>query len=171
MKISAKNLFARYYNWIYGELPNDVCSFFWGSVLAIGLFPILALGRIWMDNSFGNILGLGLFHYIGYGILLITGVDPYGEIFMGIKNVEYFHQVFDMNPSNLEIFLYMPLTGLLILLCIGLTAGSIILGIYGLFSFTLGTVSVTISGAELIRNTKDVVGAIRRKHCTKIIWK
>src|SRR5690349_972462 len=74
MKISKQNWFARYYNWLNGELPNDICSFFWGSVLIIGLFPMLVPGRLVVNyRSKSDYFGISFFLWMAYLMLLVVG--------------------------------------------------------------------------------------------------
>src|SRR5688572_15185823 len=76
MELNEKNLFARYYNWIYDSFPNDVCTFFWGTLLAILISPILIPGRLcksWEDG-FGGILGKGLACWFAFAVCVVFGL-------------------------------------------------------------------------------------------------
>ena len=175
MEINKNNLFARYYQWIYGNLPKDVCSFFWGSVLAIGLFPILVIGRL-LNNSywpkFGETLGFGLLFYFIYGIATLLGLLLYADIILDLQGESFsFSEHYPLLGLSWYGLLFgMPLVaigviiGVLLIVAIPLSIGWLICK---LFNVTVSTASST----TLAQNTKDWVGAIKGKHCTKINWK
>lgn len=144
MNISSNNIFAQYYKWINGELPNDLCSFFWGTLVNIALLPIVVVGQlISKEKGFSNSFGIGIFTWLIYflafsiGLLILNsfGYEPIG--FAG----------------NL---LLLPLIGAV---AIGTVIGLIVLFVYG-----------GVKGAES-STVQDTVATIRGKYCTKITWK
>ena len=150
-----KNWFARYYNWIYNGFPNDVCTFFWGTLFAILCSLLFIPGRLsyfgkpeW-DYSGENSLGRGFVIIIVYFLALMGGV------------------------SVMYKFGYEPL---------GLLGNWILAPIIGLITFILFIVIIVgpiVGGVYYIENRKksystpgkDWWGAIRGKYCTKITWK
>ena len=155
MNIKKSNLFASYNNWIYGEYPKDVCSFFWGSLFAIGLFFFIVPGRlVSSDKNAGKHLGYGILLWIAYLFLVLIGngvIMKFGYEFVG------FWGIFGL--------------GLL------LGAGVVAVGFGGLFlvvgvpMYIQQQVSESNSYNSITTKTKDWVGAIRGKYCVKISWK
>jgi hypothetical protein len=166
MKLNSKNIFARYYRWIYGDLPNDLCGFFWGLVFAIGLSVFVVPGRLFhsKDNTgAGSCLGAGVFFYIVYLASMGLGVRLYAW-FSGIAEEGELYSQFLQSLDALQFLVYMPLIGAVtIALCIGV----IYLTIISIIKLS----DKDFDKPKLIQNTSDWVGAIRKKHCTKINWK
>ncbi len=78
MNIKKSNLFARYYNWFYGAYPNDLCSFFWGTLFIV-LFPIISIpGKViapftdFGESTFSKVLS-GVLFWIGYVAMIAVG--------------------------------------------------------------------------------------------------
>ena len=173
MNLSKNNLFARYYQWIYGNLPNDICSFFWGSVLAIGLLPIVAVGRLFHDRwelHFGKVLGAGLLFWIVYSVATLLGLIWYANFVLDLGDKGF--QFSDYHLLNLPWYglaFGMPLVFIgIVLACLLIVAVPV--GIIYLICRVFG---VGVSAAQrtvVAQNTADFVGAIRRKHCVKINW-
>lgn len=173
MKLNKNNLFARYYEWIYGNLPNDVCSFFWGSVLAIGLFPILVTGRLLCGSyyEFGKVLGAGLLAWFIYSATVFLGLIMYAGFILdldekGFSFSEHYH-LLGLSWYGLLFGMPLVLIGVVVggFLVVATPLGIIWL-IFKLFKVTVSTTPATV----VIQNTKDVVGAVRGKYCTKITW-
>ena len=152
MEINKNNLFARYYQWIYGELPNDVCSFFWGSLFAIGVFFLLVPGRLIIgkiddDRPVVGQFFLGLISWLVYALAIALGSN-----IVGLFGYEFIN-----------------LWGYLVF---GAFIGAVVIG--GSFFIGVGAVYVSIEKlpeTTVAQNTKDWVGAIRKKHCVIIKWK
>lgn len=164
MKLNSKNIFARYYNWIYGELPNDVCSFFWGSLFIILAFPFVVMGRLIFhnrhDTSFGSCFGSGLLVWLLYGTSLGVGIKVQSW-YLGIGNDAYTQ--FVMSRTAAQFLLVAPLIGATIL---ALITGTVVLVVYGIIKLSSSDTRKPV----ILQNTQDFIGAIRRKHCTKIDW-
>ena len=156
MKLSKSNLFARYYNWIYETLPNDICSLFWGSVFAIGLSVFIVPGQLVTPSNkgVGTKLGNGILLWLAYLFLVMVGngiISKFGYQFVGFWG----------------IFGLAALFGALIIgLSIGIPVAFVIGGIV-----THEKVTETQAYDSIKERTSDFVGAIRQKHCTKINWK
>src|SRR5688572_30790810 len=152
MNLNKKNLFARYYNWIYENYPNDICSFFWSSIWIILLFPFFVIGRLsyfgktgW-DYSADHSLGRGFAFWIAYFLMLLVG--------QGIMSK------FGYNPVGFSgFFLLAPIIGIVIM--------SVFAGVF---------IGITAGGVYLYENRKDKprktpvrdwIGAIRGKYCTR----
>src|SRR5687767_78930 len=95
MTINKNNWFAMYYNWVFGNYPHDICSFFWGSVMIILLAPFLIPGKLVMlmdhnnedDYSYGLQTMLGGFLWLVYAIISGVGIivlDAFGYEFLNI---------------------------------------------------------------------------------------
>jgi len=148
MEINKNNLFARYYQWIYGNLPNDICTLFWGSLLIIGLFFLFVPGRLLLGRKAEVIsqFGVGMYFWLGYGTACLVGmivVDAFGYQFINLWGY----------------------------LLLGALIGG---GVLALIALALvGTVYVSVKKlpeTTVAQNTKDWIGAIKRNHCTKINW-
>lgn len=164
MKLNSKNIFARYYNWIYGELPNDVCSFFWGSLFIVLAFPFVVTGRLLFhdkyDTSFGSCFCGGLFVWFLYGASLGVGIRFQGW-YLELENDAY--SQFVMSRTAVQFFLVAPLIGATIL---ALIVGTVVLVVYGIIKLSSSDTRKPV----ILQNTQDFIGAIRKKHCTKIDW-
>jgi hypothetical protein len=175
MNINKNNLFARYYRWIYGNLPIDLCSFFWGSVLAIGLFPILIVGRLSYRSynySFEKGIGFGLFFWGVYAFITLSGLLMYADYMLdlGDRGFSFSKHYHLLNLSWYGLLFGMPLVTVWVASTCALVVGvpcCIVYLILKLFKVVGSTSPATV----VIQNTRDVVGAIRGKYCTKINWK
>ena len=157
MELNKNNLFARYYNWIYDGLPNDICSFFWGSMFIILLFPFFAVGRLSYFGKTGwyysadHSLGRGFIFWLVYFLTILVGgamMSEFGYIPIGFSG----------------FFLLAPIIGALtVALFLGVIGGS------------LGGVAYFIEKRRKNQYRpspiKNWIGAIRGKYCTKITWK
>ncbi len=170
MILNKNNWFAMYYNWIYGNYPNDVCSFFWGALFALLFAPFIVPGKLILSfhpgynspwNDIKNawvlqmlvavatffvfyliaLLGNGMLNIFGYEFLYLWSV-VFGGLLIGLLML--------VNIAIVIILLYL----------IGK-------GIVRLFQKT----GEVIPETHIIDNTKDFIGAIRGKYCTKITWK
>jgi uncharacterized integral membrane protein len=166
MNLSSKNLFARYYNWIYGELPNDLCSFFWGTLFASGLFLFYVPGRICNPKGTSRFwAGLGV--WAAYFFLVYVGIHLLVVVWYDIPKEEF--NDFLLSLSGWQVFLIAPLVSAIMFATV---IGSFV-------GFVVGFIKVEeyyrekseTNSPTLIQNTKDIVGAIRGKYCTKINWK
>lgn len=163
MKLNSKNIFARYYNWIYGELPNDVCSFFWGSLFIVLAFPFVVPGRLLhSEHETGGVscAAAGGVVYLWYFLCVGLGLEIYSR-YLGVDKEVY--DQFVLSLSGLQFFVFMPILGAM--LCV-IAIGAMYLIITGLFKLMTSKVKKPI----VLQNTSDFIGAIRRKHCTKIDW-
>lgn len=150
MKINKNNLFARYYQWIYGSLPNDVCSFFWGSLFALGLFFLLVPGRLIVSGSYDKSVVqqffLGFFSWLVYGVCISVGIALVGAF--GYE--------------------FINLWGYLLL---GALIGAAVIATVGFAIAVTVYVSVEkLPETTVVQNTKVFIGAVKRDHCTKINW-
>lgn len=157
MTLSKNNWFARYYNWIYGNYPKDVCSFFWGSLYALVVFFFVVPGRLALNEDDRH--------------------SPVAQFFTGLALVIMTLVVIAAGNGILDKFGYqfINLWGVIFGgLAIGLILCAAIVGIFYLIYLIvagLGKTSRVVSEASFVQNTSDFVGAIRRKHCTKITMK
>lgn len=170
MRINKNNLFARYYEWIYGSLPDDLCSFFWGTLYALGLSPILVVGRLWLERWGVNVwkcLGAGILTWLAYGFVITMGLVMYAQYILDLEDGFSFREHYHLlNLTWYGLLLGMPLVFIgALLVCIAIVAipVSLIWLICKLFKVTVST--------TLAQNTKDLVGSIRGKYCTRINWK
>jgi hypothetical protein len=171
MQLNSKNLIALYYRWIYAKLPNDICSYFWGTVLILLISPIVIPGRIFQFIDYGE--GLkdniknGLKVYLVYLGLLAVGAIVYQELKWA-------------RPDDIiELFILLPLSGLGAILSIAILGALVLLICVG-----VGWAIKKISEKREDYEESEIegippdpskislwVGAIRKKHCTKITWK
>jgi hypothetical protein len=158
MNLSRKNLLARYFRWLKGDLPQDLCTFFWGSVFNILLFPLVVPGKIWGDFvdteiTIGRNFWNGLAFWIVYLVAAAIGLGVMRE--------------FGYEPINAYgVLLLLPLIGVgvavLVIACFILIVG--------------GGVELSErykarrSDAPKESSLKLWIGAIRKKYCTKITW-
>lgn len=159
MTLNKNNYFAKYYNWVYGYYPQDVCSFFWGSILGIGLGVFMTPTKLIAflfdpDYDFNkrDVVVYSLSGLVFY--LLSTLVILTGSLVLGIFGYEFTYW------WSL-IFGGFFLGGLLII--------SIILAGWGIVSLFKRT-KTKLPETHLIDNTVDFIAAIRGKYCTKITW-
>lgn len=169
MKLNSRNIFAIYYKWIYDRLPNDICTFFWGTLFSV-LFSILTIpGRMvkFIDRD-TNIYLRGIYFWIGYLLFFALG-NVFCRPYFGNQ----------ISPEDLKFFgpwllLIIPAVGFI---AIGLLVG-IIIGIILLI------ISIKERRENKIRaqypmgeyqpmkaRSENFIAAIKRKHCTKIEWK
>lgn len=151
MTLNKNNWFAIYYNWIYGNYPKDICSFFWGTLFAIGVFFLLIPGKLLAPNGDkNNVVAqffLGIVAWLCYALTVVIGtlvIDAFGYEFIN-------------------------LWGFLLL---GALIGALVIAV--LLALFIGTIYFTVEKlpeTSAVQNTQDFVGAIRQKHCTKITWK
>ena len=158
MTLNKNNWFAIYYNWIYLSYPKDVCSFFWGSVIAILLGP-----------------------FVIPGLLLAIANDDYslrrstiGQTVIGIVIYLMLFLIAGLGNAVLSIFGYEFIyLWSIILGGIGLGILFLLFGIaigYSIFLLIRKSVGA-VPQTHIIDNTIDFVAAIKGKYCTKITWK
>lgn len=162
MKLSTKNIFAKYYKWLHGKLPNDVCSFFWGILLpSLGCLFYIP-GRLIEganDNS-SNKMKSGIMSY-----LFIIGFICFGSLFYSKEQMMSFNSIW-------ILLLILFGTGLGLVVCI-IASIAVVALLYKWndnrkYKLRLSKPQQpTISRSE---NIKIWIGAIRKKHCTKIEW-
>lgn len=155
MKLNSKNIFAKYYNWIYNELPNDVCSFFWGTIFAIIFSVFLVIGRLLSDpyEGIGDKFGKGVVFWVA--VLSVIGT---GSIFWPKETLLSIH----------------VLVKLLIFLVSGGVVWSLFLGVIGLGVYLndIRKEKLRASGNQTAwEKSTEFLGAVRGKYCTKIEWK
>lgn len=158
MTLNKNNWFAIYYNWIYLSYPKDVCSFFWGSVIAILLGPFIILGLLTAIASDDYILRRSIIGQTMMGIViyimlfLIAGL---GNFVLSVFGYEF-------------IYLWSIILGGIGLGILSLLFGvAIMRGIFLLIRKSVGAVPQT----HIIDNTVDFVAAVKGKYCTPIKWK
>lgn len=156
MTLNKNNYFARYYNWIYYDYPNDLCSFFWGSVLSILLVPLIATGTFIARSTeeYSSYFERCLLAFVLYGYLTLSCY--LGNSLFAITGYEF-------------IYWWSILLG-------GLLIGNVfILGIaYLTYLWSKKPVKIYHQPSKFenfIDDVKDWIGAIRGKYCTKITWK
>ena len=159
MKLKETNWLGRYYNWIYSEYTNDLCTFFWGTLLALLFAFILIPGRLLRNeyddtsDTYSKGLVCWLVCWGVFAIVVLTGSIPY--------NKEYFNS---LNPF-IALFLLLG-TGILIW-------GTIVGGCWGIVYIVERRREKNYYKEykpSLLSKTSDVIGAIRGKYCTKIDW-
>jgi hypothetical protein len=175
MTLNKKNWIAMYYNWIHGNYPKDVCTFFWGSLIAIILSPIISMGRILLNNDFGrNIVFLQAMIGSISSILLMIVCALGNTIMEKMMGYEFIY----MWTKIIGGFF----VGLFSLIIIGGMMAGIFFGI----GWMRGKVqeikynkwqeeNIKVSSGRprkptFMENTKSLIGAIRGKYCTKITW-
>lgn len=108
MNISEKNVLARFYKWSYGELPQDFCTLFWGSLLSLVLLPFHAPlywfrpGTIWGRALVGFTLELSLFMFLRNLIkdaVVFIQIIAVASVFVGLIMLVYIYVEWD----NLKI--------------------------------------------------------------------
>lgn len=166
MKLSSKNIFARYYKWIYSELPQDICTFFWGTIAIIITFMVVVPGRLVNFNEYRpeywDNFKTGCFTYLVYLISMVFGVQ-----ILGYEKGDPI--------QNMDLFLWGPLAFL-----------GIAVSIIGLVVLTGWVIHMIMERQRQKRRENNPyvphqeegpsktslwIGAIRKKHCTKIEWK
>lgn len=156
MILNKNNYFARYYNWIYGDYPKDICSFFWGSVLAILLAPLILPGKkltSLSDKYDENLHSWGLQSVVGLLIYLFI------LLFASIGNA-----LLDAFGYEFIYWWSIVLGGF----SLGILAVALIVGIStGIVWFF----SKKAPETHLVSNTVDLIAAIKGKYCTRITWK
>lgn len=159
MNISEKNLFAIYYKWIYGKLPYDLCSFFWGTLFAVLLAPFYVVGRL--VNLEGSArFWPGVLAWFVYFVLLFIGVNLL-QGWYGVKKGEEIE--FCLSLSWYTVWIIAPILGSLLIV--------LVFGFIGLVAYCVETIKDRReSRIPRSSNTKDFIGAIRRKYCVKIKW-
>jgi len=158
MNLNKNNWFARYYNWMHGNFPNDVCTFFWRSLFAILLAPIVVPGRIVVGRQE---LFIGKF-VIGIILWLFSVIiTKVGQVLIG----DYSQ---DLNVF-VKFILYFSTGLLLVSIFIG-----VCIGIYFLckkIKDKRDEKPYNPDYKSFAEKTGDFIGAIRGKYCTKITWK
>lgn len=156
MNLSTKNIFARYYKWVYGELPNDLCSFFWGTLFAVVTGVFIIPGRLWTGRyaSTAEKFLMGIIAWFIYFLLISAGVFVVDEL--GLRLDTFW-----------GIFIVSPLVGALGVL--------IIIAVGGGLGYSIYQVSNAPNKSEKIgsavQTIKDLWASIKGKYCTKINWK
>lgn len=157
MTLDSNNYFGRYYNWIYGYYPKDVCSFFWGSLLAIILTPLLLPGKFLVratgDDEHTNSWVLQTFT----GVLIWL----FSVLFSLIGNAI-------LNLFDYEFIYWWSISfgGFLL----GIGSIGILVALMYLIGRLLHKTTSSLPKTYIMDNTKDFIGAIRGKYCTKITW-
>lgn len=148
MNLSTKNIFARYYKWVYGELPNDLCSFFWGTLFAVVAGVFIIPGRLWTGRytSTAEKFFMGILAWVIYLALICAGVGVLDEL--GLRLDTFW-----------GIFIVSPLVGVLIIMAV---IGGLMYSICQVSSEKIG---------NAVQTTKDLWASIKGKYCTKINWK
>lgn len=168
MTLSRNNWFARYYLITNDYLPDDLCSFFWGTFFSVMLAPFTLVGGIsarltdW-SRSTHKCFWYGILTYLFYAILVLTGASLYSSWFLGLDKIteEFWGLV-----TNLQIYLWFPLLALVVVtLGFGAFAAVVVSIIY------ISERDVRLPEIKVFRNTRDLVGAIKGKYCTPIKWK
>lgn len=157
MTLSKNNWFAIYYSWIYGEYPNDVCSFFWGTLLLVLLAPFVIVGKLIaivsndsdIENSRVTMIIIGAFIW-----LILAVITALGNVVLSLLGYEFV-------GGWATIFGGFGL-GVLFLL-------NIFIILYLIFLLVRATGN--ISKPIVVDNTVDFIAAVRGKYCTKITWK
>jgi hypothetical protein len=175
MELSKNNIFVRYYNWIYNKYPNDICSFFWGSLFIILTAPFISLGTFIDRKSDPKSYKYDYPEYIAV------------RIFYGMIIPLFLYILIETGNGILELFKYEFTHWLSIVfggLFLGILAFSTVIGIfYGLY--VLISLSLIYrrdrmhkvvfekkqKGPTFMDNFKSFVAAIRGKYCSKIIIK
>lgn len=159
MTLTKNNYLARYYNYVYGIYPNDICSFFWGGLLAIILSPLLLYGKLFVYH----IAGEKSFRY-SYVYLSIMGLVFY---LLTVTSIMAGNSILEEWFGYEFIYWWSQIFGGLIL---GLLA--IVLALVGIVSIVgLLIYSERVRSPKFVQDSKDVVAAIRGKYCVKINWK
>jgi len=143
-------LLGRYYNWIYSEYPNDLCTFFWGTLLALLFAFILIPGRL-LRNEYDDTSDTYSKGLVCWGVFAI--------VYHITKNTSIL-----LNPF-IALFLLLG-TGILIW-------GTIVGGCWGIVYIVERRREKNYYKEykpSLLSKTSDVIGAIRGKYCTKIDW-
>lgn len=154
------NIFAKYYKWIYNNLPNDSCSFFWGSLLIITLSPIFILGRL-ICNKYNDEtpkrFAVGLLIWVTTFYMILVGILP----IILIMGKEYL--------QSLNIFIIILLSFLSGVITLGILGGIV----WGSYYLNERRVEHSYSSNEpsYVEKISDWIGTIRGKYCTKINWK
>jgi hypothetical protein len=159
MKLSSKNLLAKYYSWIYGELPKDLCSFFWGSLFAIVFILIYIPGRIFNHDGASRFWA-GLGSWLVYFAMLSVGCRIFTS-WHGVKEEDTL--AFMTHLPWFMIWVVMPLITALIV-------SLFVLVLVGFVGCVMKIEEIDKPNIAIIQNTKDWIGAIRGKYCTKIEW-
>lgn len=182
MELNKKNWLGMYYNLVYGDYPNDVCSFFWGTLLIVLLSPIMSIGgfmnksasySMWSDkteNFFKSLLW-GIVIYALYGMLLSMGASIYGS-YIGMSET-HFTELYNL-IGGLKFFLLIPLLGigmlLIVALSIAIIAG-ICAGVKWIYDKIVEKKEESNVKVPYAQNVGDFVGAVKGKYCCRIIWK
>lgn len=157
MTLSIKNPLVQYYNWMYNELPNDICSFFWGTILSVIFFVLYIPGRLLPIKPMEKLIVLkGIIFWFLATFLTMIGWSV---------TIEAMNNLFFL----MDIWKYF-------LIGLGIMAGAI--GVFLLaFSIAFGTVYGiyytynVVKGARPTTVMRDTWNAIRGKYCTKIYYK
>lgn len=171
MNLNKNNLFARYYNWIYRHYPDDICSFFWGTVLIVVLCPFFIPGKLFFstNDSLGDIIAKSVAFWVTLLVCMVFGLIPYGgslkEWFMTLPNI-----------VQITLLIVTGAVEIALVVCIGV-------GIYYIAEYRreskrqryLRLMEETNYQYEepptMGEKVGNFIGAIRGKYCTKITWK
>lgn len=158
MTISSSNYIARYYKWIYNELPMDFCTLFWGSLFIVLCAPFIVIGKL-LTSKRGAIKEYfwgGVFFWI-----CLFALALFGFAFM--------RDALKMSTGNFLLDIVIGILGVI------LFAGAVI----SVLAIGVGTIYIADKGVKKWKESHDKdeqsqlsvwIGAIRQKHCTKINW-
>lgn len=158
MTISTKNIFARYYKWVYGKLPNDLCSFFWGTVFAVVAGVFIIPGRLWTGRytSTAEKFFMGILAWVIYLALICAGIGALDKLGLGLRLYTFW-----------GIFIVSPLVAALGVLTITAVGGGLMYSIYQVSNAPNKSERI----GKAVQTTKDFWASIKGKYCTKINWK
>jgi hypothetical protein len=184
MELSKRNVFVRYYEFVYNNEPNDICSLFWGSVigLLLSLFAVPGIYIMRNQYDFRYISGLSrsllasLVMTIVYGLMFVI-------IAVGNRLLEIFGYKFTHWTGVVFGGLGIGLS--LIALIFGFVLGCWYISskiseykdkkreeryLQNLANSESGEVELE-KKTNYFQNFKDIIAAIRGKYCIKITYK
>lgn len=189
MSFKENSLIAFYYKWMFcGRLPNNLCVFFWNSLLSILLLPLtfpyflfslISERRLWRNSGLFDKAAYGLLTYLGVFLAFCFGLGSFEKVFGPIWRLWGFWPV--MGAAVLGLSGLILAFATFILAIVGICAGVFysVEFIKNIFRKKVTIKTVSELGIEYVEHyyepkvLKIVIlwNAIRNKYCTKIEWK
>ena len=160
MEINKNSFLARYYMFMFDDLPKDFCTLFWNTLIATIFLPITIV-IFWIPNWSKKSMIVKILYGIIFWILLLVG---------GIAGGSLIEKIGWTNFLKMSMFLVIPL-GFIALFILILTIVGIGIGICYIVERGFLKLSKIGLNKEKPSKLSIIWSTIRNKYCTKINWK
>jgi hypothetical protein len=176
-----KNWFGKYYDWVYTEYPENICTFFWGTLTITLLFPLVIPGTLIVSRRERMYIPGGMIVF--FSSLLTCILFLFAAVIINLGNAVL--EIFEYKLIHWAAFIF---GGLLV----GLLTIAVIVGMALLFyilyvyiqerkrfrrekkrleeKMNTGSYEVYTPSSTIWENIASSIGAIRGKYCSRITW-